>query len=309
MIDDKALGNRGEIKRFSAPDGTRIAVRVFGDPIEGRLPVICLPGLTRNSRDFTLFAEKLAALGKGRQVHAFDFRGRGLSEPSKDWQDYNIIVEAGDVLAGMTALGIAEALFVGTSRGGMVMHVLAAQRPAAMVAGVLNDVGPAIGAAGLAHIKTYLARAGSEVSPDAVLPGLRKAHGDAFSAVSDEDFTSFGLAGMRQTESGKLVSDFDLDLLKTLQSWEPGKPLPPMWAQFESLAAMPLMVIRGENSSLLEAETVEKMKEADPDIEAIEVPGQGHPVLLETGDLTEKIAAFFDRAESGHHEKVGGKHG
>lgn len=305
MIDDEALGHEGEIRRFGAPDGTEIAVRIFGAPIPGRLPVVCLPGLTRNSRDFTALAKILTETGDGRQIFAFDFRGRGLSQHSESWEDYNIVVEAGDVLAGMTALGLPDALFIGTSRGGLVMHVLAAMRPTVMVAGVLNDVGPAIGAAGLAHIKTYLSRAGREVDEEAILPGMRKAHGDAFAAVSDDAFKRFGLAGMRWTESGRLVSDFDLDLLKTLESWEPGKPLPPMWDQFESLAAMPLMVIRGENSELLEAQTVKEMQANDPDLTVITVPGQGHPVLLETGDLPQRIATFFDKAEAHHHHTVG----
>ncbi|MCP1198042.1 alpha/beta fold hydrolase [Notoacmeibacter sp. MSK16QG-6] len=305
MIDEEALGDEGEIRRFSAPDGTNIAVRVFGEPMPGRLPIVCLPGLTRNSRDFTALAKKLVATNRGRQVFAFDFRGRGLSQHSEKWEDYNIIVEAGDVLAGMTALGLPEALFIGTSRGGMVMHFLAAMRPTVMAAGILNDIGPVIGAAGLAHIKTYLSRAGNAVHEDAILPGMRKALGDGFSGVSDEDFKRFGLAGMRRTEDAKLTSDFDLDLLKTLQSWEPGQPLPPMWDQFEGLAAMPLMVVRGENSELLDAQTVEQMQAADPDLIAITVPGQGHPVLLETGDLPRRIATFFNDAEARHHEAVG----
>ncbi len=305
MIDDEALGHEGEVRRFGAPDGTEIAVRIFGAPVPGRLPVVCLPGLTRNSRDFTALAKIMMETGEGRQIFAFDFRGRGLSQPSENWEDYNIIVEAGDVLAGMTALGLPDALFIGTSRGGMVMHVLAAMRPTAMVAGVLNDVGPVIGKKGLAHIKNYLSRAGREVDEDAVLPGMRKALGDAFSAVPDDDFRRFGLAGMRWTEDDKFVSDFDLDLLKTLESWEPGMPLPPMWDQFKSLATMPLMVIRGENSELLEAQTVKEMQVNDPDLTVITAPGQGHPVLLETGDLPRRIAAFFDRAEAEHHETVG----
>ncbi|RLQ87582.1 alpha/beta fold hydrolase [Notoacmeibacter ruber] len=305
MVSDQDLGDEGDIRRFSASDGTEIAVRVFGEAVAGRLPVICLPGLTRNSRDFTPLAKTLSSIGEGRRVYAFDFRGRGLSEPSENWEDYNILVEAGDVLAGLTALGLSDALFIGTSRGGMVMHVIAAMRPTAMVAGVLNDVGPVIGTEGLGHIKTYLARSGSEVAPNAVLPAMRKAHGDAFSAVSDEDFRRFGMAGLRRTESGKLTSDFDLDLLKTLEAWKPGTALPPMWNQFVSLAAMPLMVIRGENSKLLEAETVDKMREIDPDLTVIAVPGQGHPVLLETGDLPQQIATFFDQAERQHKEASG----
>ena len=147
---------------YSASDGLRLHAADYGrsnPATRDRLPVVCLPGLTRNTRDFDDLARLLSQDEKApRRVVSFDYRGRGLSGWDKDPSRYTIIVEAEDVLNGMAALGLEHAIFVGTSRGGLIMHVLAATRPGVMAAGVLNDIGPVVEGAGLAQIKAYLSR-------------------------------------------------------------------------------------------------------------------------------------------------------
>jgi pimeloyl-ACP methyl ester carboxylesterase len=152
----------GESVFYSASDGLRLHAADYGrhDPAtRDRLPVVCLPGLTRNTRDFDDLAKILSTDPKApRRVVSFDYRGRGGSAWDKDPSRYTITVEAEDVLSGMAALGLEHAIFIGTSRGGLIMHVLAATRPGVMAAGVLNDIGPVIEGAGLAQIKAYLSR-------------------------------------------------------------------------------------------------------------------------------------------------------
>ena len=124
------------------------------------LPVICLPGLTRNARDFHDLALKLSRDAQNpRKVVAFDYRGRGQSAYDPNWKNYDVIVEAGDIVAGLTVLGIEHGAFIGTSRGGLIIHVLAAMRPTLLKAVVLNDMGPVLEGEGLAHIRAYLEKA------------------------------------------------------------------------------------------------------------------------------------------------------
>jgi pimeloyl-ACP methyl ester carboxylesterase len=280
---------------YAAPDGLRLHARLYGEANPGRWPVVCLPGLTRNARDFHELALHLSRRA-ARRVVAFDYRGRGQSAYDPEPSHYNVGVEAGDILAGLAALGIEEAGFIGTSRGGLIIHVLGATRPAVLKAIVLNDIGPVAEAPGLAHIRSYLERAQRPKTRNEAVSAQRGAHGDDFSALTEADWGRMVWALYRETNQG-LMPDFDPKLLDTLAGLDLTRPLPDLWPQFEALAAIPMLAIRGANSKLLSAETLEQMRKRHPDIETITVEGQGHAPFLETGSLPVSIAAFLDRAE------------
>lgn len=283
---------------YSAPDGLELHARVYDAGAAGdALPVVCLPGLTRNARDFHELALHLSAgAARRRKVVAFDYRGRGLSAHDRDWRNYDVPVEAGDVIAGLAALGIGHAAFIGTSRGGLIVFALTAMRPALLKAVVLNDIGPAVEGAGLAQIRAYLERA-PRPRDMAEAAALQKAvQGAAFTALTDADWQR--MAGAFYTgKDGKVTADFDPALLKTLKGIDLSKPLPQAWPQFLALRGVPLLAIRGENSSLLSADTLREMANRHPDMRSVTVAGQGHAPLLETAGLPEKIAAFLDTAD------------
>lgn len=281
---------------YTAGDGLRLHARVYGEDIEGALPAVCLPGLTRNARDFHQLALYLSREREPkRKVVAFDYRGRGLSEYDRNWKNYDVVVEAADVVSGMIALGIERAGFIGTSRGGLIIHVLAAMRPSLMRAIVFNDIGPVIEGEGLAHLRSYLERAPTPRNFEDAVAIQRAAHGSAFPALKDEDWERLGPALYRE-DKGKLVPDFDPKLLRQLRGIDLNKPLPTLWQQFEGLHGIPILAIRGEYSRMLAPSTLLEMKLRHPDIETITVEGQGHPPMLETGNLPDRIAAFLDRA-------------
>src|SRR5215469_16310085 len=148
------------ISRFiTAPDGLRLHVREYGDRRSERLPVVCLPGLSRTAEDFEVLATAVARdAGTPRRVLAFDYRGRGLSEYDRNPKNYAIPVELADVIAVLVALGAAPAIIVGTSRGGLLAMTLAPQRPAAVAGAVLNDIGPVIASQGLRRIQGYVGK-------------------------------------------------------------------------------------------------------------------------------------------------------
>lgn len=281
---------------YTAPDGLKLHARIYGDANAG-LPVICLPGLTRNSRDFHELALYLSTKAeKLRKIIAFDYRGRGQSDYDPDIGHYNVGVEAGDVLAGLSALGIADAAFIGTSRGGLIIHVLGALKPAVLNAIVLNDIGPVIEAEGLANIRGYLDRTPKPRSFADTVDAQRRVHGADFTALDEADWARMVRAICRETDAG-WVPDFDPALVDTLAGVDFSKPLPDLWPQFEALAALPLLAIRGANSKLLSAATLCKMQKRHDGMETITVEGQGHAPFLETGDLPQRIAAFLDRIE------------
>ncbi|EFG9941307.1 alpha/beta hydrolase, partial [Escherichia coli] len=144
---------------YASTDGLRLHARIYGSAHDGRLPVVCLPGLTRNARDFDAIARHLSTGAPPRQVIAFDYRGRGDSARDPNHKNYNVGIEAADILTGLAALNIDRALFIGTSRGGLILHVLAVMKPELLAGIVLNDIGPVLEAAGLQNIKDYLGKA------------------------------------------------------------------------------------------------------------------------------------------------------
>lgn len=279
---------------YDSADGLRLQARIHGEENPG-LPVVCLPGLTRNARDFDALAKHLVA--RGRRVIAFTYRGRGSSAYADDWKTYSVVVEAGDVVDGLAALGIGRAAFIGTSRGGLILHLMAATRLDLIAAIVLNDIGPVVEAEGLQHIVGYLGCAKRKPLTDFAEAAAQqhRIHGEAFPALGDADWLRMAHALYRQDEDG-VVPDFDPALLNTLAYFDPARPMPTLWPQFDAMRGLPVMVIRGENSTLLSAETVAEMAARHPALVSVTAHGQGHAPFLETADLAERIGRFLDQA-------------
>lgn len=283
---------------ISAPDGLKLHARSFGDRGATALPVVCLPGLARSGADFETLAEALAGNpGKPRRVVALDYRGRGRSDYDRDPANYSFQVEIADVLAVITALDCTPAIFIGTSRGGILTMLMAAMRPSLIAGVVLNDIGPVIEPKGLMRIKGYVGKLPQPRSYDEAAEILRRLFDAQFPKLTDEDW----LASAHRTfklENGRLVPDYDVKLAKTLEGVDFERPLPPLWTAFDALGHVPVMVIRGANSDLLSAATVEAMAARRSSLETLEVPDQGHAPLLVEADVIARIADFVTRCEA-----------
>lgn len=278
-------------------DGLRLHVRRYGRD-RRRRPVLCLPGLTRNGRDFTMLAEALAGDAlHPRTVYALDYRGRGLSDPDPDWKNYTVPVEAQDVVDVMAALDIHGAALVGTSRGGLIAMVLGALQPAAFGPVVLNDIGPVIEREGLARIAAYVGRTPVPQTWEEAARLLREQMREHFPAVPDEDYLAIAKQ-LHNDKGGRPAAGYDDKLARTF-SLADGPP-PALWPQFQSLARKPLMIIRGERSDLLSQATVDEMLKRHGDARALSVEGQGHAPLLRDSTTIGAIAAFLADADSAH---------
>jgi len=231
-----------------------------------------------------------------RRVFSLDSRGRGQSDYDPDPRNYNLNTELADVLAVLTALDIQPAIFVGTSRGGLLTMLLASARPTAIMGVVLNDIGPVIEPTGLARIKSYVGKLPQPKSFEEGAEILRRAFSQHFTDLSHEDWLAFSHRSYK-IEQNNLVPTYDLRLAKTLEGIDFHRPLPALWAEFDALRRVPLMVLRGANSDLLSEETIAAMRTRRPALEAVTVPDQGHPPILKGADLLSRLRSFIASCE------------
>lgn len=277
---------------LSAPDGLRLHARCYGRPSSPALPVVCLPGLARTAADFESIATALAEDSQHpRRVIALDYRGRGLSDYDRDPANYSFQTELADVLAVVTALEAIPAVFLGTSRGGVLTMLLAALRPAAIAGVVLNDIGPVIEPKGLMRIKGYVGRMPQPKSLAEGAEILRRLFDAQFPKLTSEDWLAAAQRTFKQ-QDGAWVPTYDVRLAKTMEGIDFERPLPALWKEFDALANVPLMVVRGANSDLLSAATVNAMRVRRSAMETVEVADQGHAPLLAETDVIGRIAEF-----------------
>ena len=276
----------------SAADGLILHWRDYGDAASGRTPVVCLPGLARTSGDFGALAEHIAA--SGRRVLALDYRGRGLSGWDADPAHYDLATENADIQTVLAAAKVEQAVFVGTSRGGMHTMLLSMARPGLIRAAVLNDIGPVLESTGLARIKGYVGKLPQPISWAEATAMFKTRAGAQFPALSAADWETYARLTFVEKD-GKLLPQYDPTLAENLAKIDLSKPLPDMWPLFEGLKAVPLLVLRGALSDLLSPQTVDEMARRHPRCETLTVPGQGHaPMLLDLPSIA-RIAEFVER--------------
>ena len=244
---------------YTSTDGLRLAGRKYGWHYHDAMPVVCLPGLSRNAEDFHRLAVYLSSGSPTpRRVLCLDYRGRGNSQYDKNWENYNVLTEANDVMQGMIAAGLEHAAFVGTSRGGLILMALAAMKPTLMQTIILNDIGPEIDGPGLVRIKKLL--------EGYTTVGTWREAAEMLANIGKRDFPNRDLAEWEvqarmvfKEEGGKLVQNFDRNLVNTLKAIDLDVRLPSLWPQFTGLSKIPMMLVKGGRSDLLADKTVERM--------------------------------------------------
>jgi pimeloyl-ACP methyl ester carboxylesterase len=273
-----------------AQDGATLHVRCYGSRNASAHSVVCLPGLARTAADFHPLATALAAdPASPRLVLALDYRGHGQSQYDRN-HNYTIRVALADLSAVLSALEITSAIFVGTSFGGVLAMMLAALPPIAVTGVILNDIGPVLEPAGLMRIKSYVGKLpiarnfkeGAEI--------LRWLFEAQFTKLTPDDWIAFAQRTWRE-DHGTLVPTHDPKLARALRGISM-EHVPTLWDQFDALAHMPLMVIRGANSDMLASTTLNAMLARRGGLDVIIVPDQGHAPLLAEAKVILRIAVF-----------------
>lgn len=265
---------------LTTADGLKLHALEAGPRDAPRLPVICLPGLTRTNEDFRELVEALAFdANNPRYAIALSSRGRGLSDRDPKPENYAVPVELNDLLGVLDQRKISRAIFVGTSRGGILTMALTAARPQAIAGAVLNDIGPVIEMPGLLRIQSYVGKL-PKAKDWADAERLQKSIMEhEFPGFSPQDWSRYTRLSWIETAEG-IVGRSDPLISVNLREIKASEPAPPMWPLFDGLKKTPLLVFRGELSDLLSRETVAEMNAHHPDMTAIEIGGVGHPVVF-----------------------------
>ena len=279
---------------LSSSDGMRLYARVYGDPASTKSPLVCLPGLTRNADDFDAMANELIARDPARKIIALDYRGRGRSQFARDAAHYSVAVEAVDVRQVLAALGITRAIFVGTSRGGLITMLLALTAPELIAAVVLNDIGPVLETGGLQRIASYVGKGSMPKTMDEARARTKEINPD-FTDLNEDEWTQLAHMSFRETAKGGVALTYDAALSRGFLALDFSKPQPTLWPLFDALMPVPVLVIRGENSDLLSEATVKEMVTRHPHCSSYTASHEAHAPLLGRTRTVEAIAGFVER--------------
>ncbi|MGD2026102.1 MAG: alpha/beta hydrolase, partial [Methyloceanibacter sp.] len=233
---------------YRSSDDLKLYARHYPAPDERYRSVVCLAGLTRNSRDFHALATHLSTHPETpRNVYCVDYRGRGQSDFDPNWRNYMPHVELDDVLDLLTIQGLHQVGIVGTSRGGIIAMAMAAARPTVMGPVVLNDIGPVIETRGLARIVNYVRRMPTPKTWADAMQIMREINERGFPDFTDAQWDQMARSVFEERK-GRLVLSYDRKLAKAIGTIDLSRPFPPLWPEFIAMSKLPAFVIRGELS-------------------------------------------------------------
>lgn len=275
-------------------DGLRLHYRDYANSLDqerpvGRPIIVCLPGLTRNARDFDALATRLAS---DWRVIAVSFRGRGESAYAKDAMTYVPLTYVQDVQALLTELGVARVILIGTSLGGIVSMILASMDRERIAGVILNDIGPVIEPRGLERIRGYVGKAGPWPTWLHAARWLSENNESAYPNYDLNDWLVMAKRVFRLTSTGRIVADYDKKISEPFRM-AGGEAGVDLWPVLDGMANVPTLVIHGELSDVLSETTAKAMVARLPNARYVNVPGVGHAPTLDEAEAIAAIDAFL----------------
>ena len=279
------------MRHLACQDGLRLAVRQWGDWHEGHgPPLLCLPGLSRNSLDFAGLARAVAPY----PVAALDPIGRGLADRAPNPERYAPPRLLDDVRHATAALGLHRVIGVGTSFGGLLAMALAVSQPGLLAGSVINDVGPDAATSGAS---VWLDIVGNPPEPagwpealaylKGLMPDLSIATEEGWRELAEATFEP------HPDGTGSLVAQWDPRLVEPLRTPSDAFDL---WALFRAAAARgPMLIVHGGASNVLSADTLAEMQRQAPGAEAVTLPGVGHAPTLTEPPVLDAIRRLLAR--------------
>lgn len=275
---------------FASADGLRLYYRDYPAPVPGRLPVLCLPGLTRNCRDFESTALRIQ---RTRRVLSPDLRGRGRSQHDPNHLNYHPGTYVGDLAMLLEDAGVERAILLGTSLGGILSMLIAAGMPQVPAGVILNDVGPEVAPEGLRRIAQYVGRHAPVRNWAEAAAQTRDTYGLALPDLTDDDWLAMARRAYIEVD-GVPRLDMDPRIGDAVRA-APAGAAPDLWPVYAALRPLPTLAIRGELSDVLSVATFDRMQSEKPDLLRLSVPRRGHPPLLDEPECVTAIDEFLAR--------------
>jgi len=290
------MANSYEEKYWTSDDGLELFYRDYpaGGYAESasndRLPVICMHGLTRNSRDFADLAVHIAE--QGRRVIVPEMRGRGMSAYAPDSTTYNPLQYVADVEKLLGELGFDRFIAIGTSMGGLMTMLMAANRAVRIEGVVMNDIGPVVDVSGLERIGGYVGQGRSYPTWMHAARSLQSVHGEAFPDWDLDQWLEMAKRTLVVSQNGRISYDYDMAIAEPFS--QPGNAAPDnLWLAYEALTDVPMLLVRGELSDLLSPDTVKQMGARNPEMKLVTVPRVGHAPTLDEPEARAAIDEFL----------------
>jgi pimeloyl-ACP methyl ester carboxylesterase len=279
---------------WSPGDGLKLHYRDYeGDA--SRPPIICIPGLTRNARDFEGVAARLA--GDWRLI-SVELRGRGESGHARDPLSYAPPTYLQDLEALIAELKLERFVLFGTSLGGLMTMLLAANGKERIAGALLNDIGPQLEPRGFDHIRSYVGRSQNWPTWLHAARAIAEAQQDRYPDWKLDQWLVYAKRLCRLTPAGRIVFDYDLRIAEPMKTMNAETAFD-LWPVYGALKGIPSLLVRGELTDLLSVQTVERMKAENPGLEVVTVPRVGHAPTLDEPEAAEGIDRLLARILSG----------
>ncbi|WP_138379162.1 alpha/beta fold hydrolase [Luteithermobacter gelatinilyticus] len=283
-----------EERYVTTQDGLRLYYRDYNPTASNKTPLLCLHGLTRNSSDFHDLACHFSA---ERRIISPDMRGRGRSDYDPNYMNYQIPTYVNDVMHLLAAANVHQVISVGTSMGGLITMGLAAARPALLKGVVLNDIGPEINPEGIARISGYVGKTATLRSWPAAVNILKTLNEPFFPDYDAADWMKFARNTFVEKEDGSIVANYDMKIGTAIKESDTAAVPADLWPLFEGLGALPTLVLRGEKSDILSAETLSAMAERHPMMTAVTISLRGHAPDLGEPESLVALRTFVDQVD------------
>ena len=277
---------------WTSPDGLKLHFRDYPGSNE-RPPLLCMHGLTRNSRDFADLADRVAGTWR---VIVPEMRGRGMSEYASDSATYNPLQYVQDVSALLEQEGIERFVAVGTSLGGLMTMLLAAIDPSRIAGAVLNDIGPEISPDGIERIREYVGQGRSYATWMHAARALQEVHGEAHPRFGIEEWLDMAKRSMVVQQNGRIGFDYDMKIAEPFAQDDGAAPAD-MWPALEALDGRPVLIVRGEKSDLFAEDTLKSMLARLPQAASVTVPETGHAPMLNEPEAVAAIDELLARVK------------
>ncbi len=277
-------------RRVTSQDGLSLYLRDYPGPDDGGVPLLCLGGLTRNSKDFAGVSKYHC---RRRRVICPETRGRGHSDYDPDWRNYHPATYVNDVRHILCALGIHSVVVLGTSMGGIMGMAMAAAMPTSLKGLILNDVGPTVRVDSLDKIIDYMKDPPSLKDWDAAGQHLKNAFDGEYPITEDAHWTRAAHNSYVEKPNGTITFDWDANILKPILKDK--TEVHDLWHLFKATRRIPVLTVRGGTSTILDERQLAEMSAQHKNMKTVVVPGIGHaPSLAEPASM-EALNGFLEQ--------------